>query len=55
MHNYWIGLTVKIIAEDEEEAGKEAEELGEWVSKHGNVIEAYWDNNMPEEEYKNET
>jgi hypothetical protein len=48
---YWIGIVVKITAWDEEEASKEAEALANFLEIQGmDVLEARWDNNMPEED-----
>ena len=51
MLEYWIGLVVKIRAENEVHAGTIAQELAQTVALDDSiVVEARWDNNSPEEE-----
>lgn len=51
MPEYWIGLTIKIEAKDEEMAGIIANDLAETLEdSHKSVLDARWDNNLPEEE-----
>lgn len=53
MPEYWIGLVVKIQADDEHIAGILARELAETVALDDSiVVEARWDNDSPEEAFE---
>jgi hypothetical protein len=52
MAEYWIGLIIKVLAKNAEEAAVIAMEMAEDLEDlDDEITEARWDNNFPEEAY----
>lgn len=49
---FWVGINIKVVAKNEEEAGNRAQHIADMSQRdYSYVVDAYWDNNLPEEEY----